>query len=82
MASIRLPLDYEKKLKHISINKNITKSEAIKEALKKYFDDYDLKIKPYELGKDLFGIYGSGKGNFSQDYKKIVKEKIRAKHSR
>ncbi len=82
MLSIRLPLDYEKKINQISIYKNITKSEAVKEAFKKYFEDYDLKIKPYELGKDLFGIYGSGKGNLSQDYKKIIKEKLHAKHSR
>lgn len=38
-------------------------------------------LTPYQLGKDLFGKYGSGKGNLSQDYKKILKEKLRGKYA-
>jgi len=38
-------------------------------------------MTPYQLGKDLFGKYGSGKGNLSQDYKKILKEKLRGKYA-
>jgi len=38
-------------------------------------------MTPYQLGKDLFGKYGSGKGNLSQDYKKILKEKLREKYA-
>ncbi len=33
-------------------------------------------LTPYQLGKDFFGKYGSGKGNLSQEYKKILKEKL------
>lgn len=57
MASIKLPLDYEKKIKQIFINKNIAKSKAVKEALKISFYDYNLKIKPYKLRKDISRIY-------------------------
>ena len=38
-------------------------------------------LTPYQLGKDLFGKYGSGKSTLSQDYKKILKEKLRGKRS-
>ena len=31
-------------------------------------------LTPYQLGKDLFGKYGSGKGNLSQDYKKFSRK--------
>ena len=34
----------------------------------------------WELGQDLFGKYGSGQGNLAQDRKKILREKIHAKH--
>ena len=81
MTSIRLPSDFEQKLNKISQNENLSKSEIIKEALKIYFDQYDKKISPFNLGKDLFGKYGSGRNNLSQDHKKLVKEKIRAKFS-
>ncbi|MCP4345263.1 MAG: CopG family transcriptional regulator [Desulfobacterales bacterium] len=39
--------------------------------------NYTEKPDAYSLGKDLFGKYGSGKGKLSQDYKKILKEKLR-----
>ena len=81
MTSIRLPSDFEQKLNKIAENENVSKSEIIKEALKKYFENYDKKISPFELGKDLFGKYGSGERNLSKDYKKQVKRKIREKFS-
>jgi hypothetical protein len=34
----------------------------------------------WELGQDLFGKYGSGQGNLAKDRKKILREKIHAKH--
>ncbi len=43
--------------------------------------NYTEKRDAYCLGKDLFGKYGSGKGKLSQDYKKILKEKLREKRT-
>jgi hypothetical protein len=50
--------------------------------LRRYFDFFDQQATPFELGKDLFGRHGSGVGNLSEDYKKIIKGKIREKHAR
>jgi hypothetical protein len=45
------------------------------------FNEYEKKLNPYEMGKDFFGKYGSGKGNLSETYKEKVREKINEKMS-
>jgi hypothetical protein len=82
MISLRLTSDLEDKLNQISKNENISKSEIIKRALILFFTEYHKKHSPYELGKDLFGQYGSGHGNLSKTYKKIIKDKLSEKYSR
>lgn len=81
MLTIRLPENEEARLNIISANEKTTKSEIVKRALKLYFRNYFEKTSPYELGKDLFGRYGSGDGNLSNSYKELLKEKLRAKNS-
>ncbi len=81
MSSIRLPVDYQEKLENIAEIENKTKSDVIKEALAVYFENYYQTALSYEIGKDLFGKYGSKKGNLSKDYKNILKGKLSAKHS-
>lgn len=80
MLTIRLPENEETRLNIISANEKTTKSEIVKRALKLYFKNYFEKATPYELGKDLFGKYGSGAGNLSLNYKGLLKEKLRAKN--
>jgi len=82
MSSIRLPKDFENRLSDLAQMEKTTKSEIIKRALRRYFESFDQLASPFELGKDLFGRHGSGKGNLSQNYKNIIKEKIREKHAR
>lgn len=82
MISLRLSDDLENKLEMISKSEKISKSEVVKRALVKYMDDYRRRLSPYDLGSDLFGRYGSGDGNLSRDYRKILKAKLREKHSR
>lgn len=79
MVSVRLSKQLEEKINLLSKRKNISKSEIIKEALEKYFDDYERQEDPYGLGEELFGKYGSGKVNLSVTYKKKVREKINEK---
>ncbi len=81
MVSIRLPEDLEQKLIEIAEIDKTTKTEIIKLALVKFFNDFEKSSNPFELGKDLFGKYGSKKGNLSKDRKKILKEKLRGKYS-
>ena len=81
MVSIRLPEELEKKLVEIAKVDKKTKTEIIKLALTKFIHDFEKNTSPFELGKDLFGKYGSKKGNLSKDRKRILKEKLRDKYS-
>jgi len=81
MISLRLTQELEQKINKLSKAEKTSKSDIIKRALDFYFKDYQKKQNPYELGKDLFGKYGSANGNLSKDYKNILKEKLREKHS-
>ncbi len=80
MTTIRLSNEIENILKNIAKNEHKSKSEIIKLALLKYFENND-NLSPYNLGKDVFGKYGSGKKDNSQNYKKKLKGKIGAKFS-
>ncbi|MDI3548597.1 MAG: hypothetical protein PWR10_2249 [Halanaerobiales bacterium] len=81
MISVRLSKELEEKINSLSKRENVTKSDIIKEALEKYFNDHEKKLNPYDLGKEFFGKHGSGKGNLSETYKKKVREKINEKMS-
>ncbi len=81
MTTVRLPDDIEKRLASLSRTKKKTKSELIKEALEQFFYQQGNEKDSYELGKEYFGQYGSGKGNLSVEYKKLIKEKINAKRN-
>jgi len=81
MTTIRLDPQLENILKSISENEKKSKSEIIKIALQKYFENYFDNTSPYEIGKDVFGKYGSGQNDNSKNYKKKLKDKISAKFS-
>jgi predicted DNA-binding protein len=81
MTSIRLSKELEEKINSLAERENITKSEIIKKALDKYFESYEQKVSPFELGKEFFGEYGSGNGDLSASYKKKVRTKIHDKMS-
>jgi len=71
----------EQKLDSLASATHRSKSDLIKEALVLYLGHEDSQQDSYELGKDLFGTYGSGTKETARDYKALVKEKIRAKHN-
>ena len=79
MFSIRLPEKMDKKLTLLAAREGKPKSEIVKDALEEHLAKQEMLEKPFELGKDLFGKYGSGAGNLAAEYKKIVREKIHAK---
>lgn len=81
MISLRLPKELEDKLELLSKREQMTKSDVVREAIEKYLSDYEKSKRPYELGEDLFGKYGSRDGKLSKAYKKRVKEKIHEKMS-
>jgi predicted DNA-binding protein len=81
MTTVRLPVEIEQKLNFLSKSKHKSKTELIKEALECLFAQEEIEKDSYELGVEYFGIFGSGDGNLSTDYKRRIKDKIRAKHN-
>ena len=74
MLSVRLDHSLEKELAIVSRIEHKTKTDIIKEALTYYFNILKVKVTPYELGKELFGVAGSADGSLSTNYKKNIKK--------
>lgn len=81
MISFRLEAELEQQLNQYSAQKNISKSQVIKEALAQYFARQSQEQSPYQIGKALFGRYASGQNDLSSTYKQKIKDKIRAKNT-
>jgi predicted DNA-binding protein len=80
MTTVRLPLDIDMRLAMLTKMWQKTKSQVIKEILESFFRTQENEESSYALGKDFFGRYGSGNGNLSKDYKKLIKGKLYDKH--
>ena len=80
--SIRLDDELEKGLELLSRQTGLSKSRIIKESLRQYLESRIQPKTPYELGEDLFGRYGSGKGDLATRRKQYLNEKLHAKHAR
>ncbi|SKA03879.1 ribbon-helix-helix domain-containing protein [Selenihalanaerobacter shriftii] len=81
MISVRLSKELEEKINLLSQQEDITKSDIVKEALEMYMEKQEQQTKPYDLGEEFFGKYGSGQGDLSTTYKTKVREKINEKMS-
>ena len=82
MLTVRLPQALEDRLKQTAAAEKRTKTEVIRTALEVYLQAQRGNRSAFDLGEDLFGRYGSGNGNLSTTYKRILKERIRAKRTR
>ena len=80
MTTLRLNDDLDNKLALLKEMENTTKTEIIKKAIIEYYEHHITKKTPYEMGKELFGKYGSD-SDLSKKYKERLKEKYSAKHS-
>jgi predicted transcriptional regulator len=82
MLAVRLSDALEYELKHFTKLAHKTKTDVVKEALTLFFSTQALKEKKtsYELGQEVFGRYGSEKGDLSFTYKEKLKQKIREKN--
>lgn len=81
MITLELPAEYEVKLQQLAQDERQSPATIIEEALRKYFAIRESHPTAYELGKDVFGKYGSKQDNLSIDYKSRVKQKLHAKHA-
>ena len=78
MITLRLDPNLEKEISTVAKNLGLTKSDLIRKSLIEYLAKLE-RPNPWEVGKDLFGRYSSGRTNLSVDRKAILKEKVRAK---
>ncbi|MDX1958321.1 MAG: ribbon-helix-helix protein, CopG family [Leptospiraceae bacterium] len=81
MLALRLPVELEKKLEEIAIQKRRTKSEILRNALELYLNQFEEEKNAYELGVEFFGKHGSGVSDNSVNYKKKLKSRLNAKSS-
>ena len=80
--TIRLPKHLEQSLARAAKLAGTTKSEYVRRCLEKSLAEPMTLAEAYELGKDLFGKYGSGRGDLARNSEQILREKLRAKASR
>lgn len=82
MLNVRLSDEEKKALEQYCIETGLSKSSVVKEALAIYMTQKKTSKTSFESGADLFGAEGSGSSNRSTEYKKLLKKKLNAKHSR
>jgi hypothetical protein len=78
MITLRLDPDLEEAVTKTAKNLGLTKSDLIRQSLVEYLDKIGTP-NAWDVGRDLFGKYASGKGNLSVERKKIFKSKIKSK---
>lgn len=80
--TVRLEPELEILLEDHCQAEGTTKSAVVTQALRQYLLTLRQKRTPYELGADLFGADDSAASDTSHTYKRRLKEKLRAKHTR
>lgn len=80
--SIRLEKSIEDSLRKRLQFEGISLSDFIRDAIREKLASYDNQLSPYELGKDLFGRYSSGRDDLSTNRKTLLREKLHAKYRR
>lgn len=80
--AIRLDKALERSLERCAEDEKTPKSELIRQCLREYLGRKRAAKTPWELGKELFGKFGSGRPDLSMNRKKIVREKIHASKDR
>jgi hypothetical protein len=79
--TLRLPQELEAELRARLDAEGVALSDFVRDAIAE-----KLQREPgpsaYDLGKDLFGKHGSGRGDLSTKRKAVFDEALRAKHHR
>jgi RHH-type transcriptional regulator, rel operon repressor / antitoxin RelB len=80
--SLRLNSAIDRELAKIAMAEGTSKSDLVRLLISDFVSTKTKHRTPWELGKSVFGRYGSGNRNLSRDRKSILKERLRAKKSR
>lgn len=81
-VSLRLTPAEEKALTRAARRAGISKSEYLRQCLIYRLDVEKSHSWAYEVGKDLFGKYGSGQGDLARNSERYLKEIVREKARR
>lgn len=80
--SLRLDEKLAKQLAAAAHQEGVSKSEFVRRCLEASLADRQTRPSAWELGKDLFGRYNSGRSDLSVRSEEIVRERIHAKARR
>jgi len=80
--SLRLDDHLSRKLASLAKARGISKSELIRQCLQDHLDKGEKQSTAWELGKDLFGCYKSGRGDLSVKAPQIVRARIHARSAK
>ena len=82
--TVRLEPELEDQLEDYCQAEGTTKTAVVTRALRDFLNTLRQQRTPYELGADLFGADKTEDNGLevSRNYKKLLKEKLRAKYSR
>lgn len=79
MMTLRIDEDLEKKIERASVNLGISKSELLRRSVQEFIARMS-KPDPWDVGKDLFGKYRSGRHDLSTNRKTIIRDLLSRKH--
>lgn len=80
--TVRLEPELEDKLEAYCKETGTTKSDVVKQSIAAYLVTRPGQSDAFEIGRDLFGRWGSGRKNLSAERKQAFREAVRAKHAR
>jgi hypothetical protein len=81
--TVRLPAKLEKNLRARLDQRGIAVSDFVRDAIAEKLErEPGPAPSAYDLGKDIFGKYGSGRRDLSANRKTVLIEMLRAKHHR
>jgi hypothetical protein len=80
--SLRLDDRLTRKLAAAAKARGISKSELVRTCLDEYLGGATQGPTPWELGKDLFGCFDSGRRDLSARTKELARERIHARHAK
>lgn len=81
--TVRLPKDLEVELRTRLAGEEIALSDYVCDAIaEKLQREQERNPSPYELGRELFGKYSSGRSDLAENAASILRERLLAKHRR
>jgi len=82
--TIRMPDEYEAKIREISEKTGLRKSDIARLALKKFLEEFDrqeLQERPFKRARDLVGVVSSGIYDLGANHRRHVLNRIQEQKS-